>query len=231
MKVQFGPFTLDTDARQVQRGREAVHLSPKAFDLLAMLVAQRPAVVEKGALRERLWPGVHVVDTTLNNLIAEIRDALGDRRSSPSYLRTVHGIGYAFSADAVDLDSSSPASTSPAGRRPTPFWIVWNDRPIVLVTGENVIGRDPACAVWIDESGVSRRHASIHVPPDAVSGPATIEDLDSTNGTSVQGRRVTRAHPLANGDRIRLGEATLVFRASGPAERTRRVRPRRAGRV
>jgi DNA-binding winged helix-turn-helix (wHTH) protein len=228
MKVRFGPFTLDTDARQLQRAREAVHLSPKAFDLLAVLVAQRPAVVEKVALRERLWPGVHVVDTTLNNLIAEIRDALGDRRSSPSYVRTVHGVGYAFSADAVDLDASGPASASRASGRPTPFWIVWKDRPIVLEAGENVIGRDPACAVWVDESGVSRRHASIHVPADAAAGQATIEDLESTNGTSVQGQRVTRPHPLVNGDRISLGDATLVFRASCPADRTRRVRPKRA---
>jgi DNA-binding winged helix-turn-helix (wHTH) protein len=55
-----------------------VHLSPKAFELLATLVAERPKVLSKGLLQERLWPRTFVASANLSNLIAEIRGALGE---------------------------------------------------------------------------------------------------------------------------------------------------------
>ena len=234
MRVRFGPYTLDTGARQLAREGEPVHLSPKAFDLLAILLEQRPAVVEKAALRERLWPGVHVVETTLSNLVVEVRDALDDSRSAPAFVRTVHGVGYAFAGDAVEAGSAR-ATGSPRGDHaatgPTPFWIVWKDRPVVLAPGENVIGRDAACEVWIDVTGVSRRHACIRTPTARASGHVTIEDLESTNGTFVEGTRVSGRCRLENGQRIRVGRATLVFRASSPQDApTKRVRPPRSSR-
>jgi DNA-binding winged helix-turn-helix (wHTH) protein len=223
VRVRFDPYVLDTEARQLLRGGAPVHLSPKAFDLLATLVELRPAVVEKGALRGRLWPGVHVVDATLGNLVVEIRGALEDDPSSPAFLRTAHGVGYAFSAEAIDLD----AGARPEPRRGAAFWLVFKDRPIVLACGESLVGRDAACAVFVDAGGVSRRHARIRVPAEGGDGAVTIEDLDSTNGTYVQGRRVTDVRPLEHGDRIRIGRATLVFRARDATARTRRVRPPR----
>ena len=55
MKIQFGDITFDAEARRLTRGDQGLHLSPKAFDLLALLIARRPAVVEKAALRQHLW--------------------------------------------------------------------------------------------------------------------------------------------------------------------------------
>jgi DNA-binding winged helix-turn-helix (wHTH) protein len=224
MKVRFGAFTIDTGARQLTRGRAPVHLSPKAFDLLALLVERRPEAVDKAAIRDRLWPAVHVVDTTLSNLVVEIRAALNDRAGVSACVRTVHGVGYAFAAEAVDAAAPS-AGDSP---KTTPFWLVWNERPIVLPPGEAIVGRDASCEVWIDASGVSRRHARLRVPQADVDEAVTIEDLGSTNGTLVRGRRIGRAQALDNGDRIRLGDATLVFRAAGPLDRTRKVGRRKA---
>ena len=61
--VRFGPFTLDSDRRQLTHSeRGELHLTPKAFDLLALLVAEAPRVVRKGELHERLWPGTFVSD-------------------------------------------------------------------------------------------------------------------------------------------------------------------------
>ena len=94
-----------------------------------------------------------------------------------------------------------------------------------LSDGENVIGRDPRCRAWVDASGVSRRHARIVVTPEHVS----IEDLDSSNGTFLRGERLARAQPLADGDRIELGAATLTFRlwSEDSARKTERIeRPR-----
>jgi len=228
LRVRFGAYVLDTDVRQLTSEGAPLHLSPKAFDLLTLLVEQRPAVVDKASIRERLWPGVHVVDATLSNLVVEIRNALKDRPSSPAFVRTVHGVGYAFAGEAVAVDDERPGGPARAAdpSRPTPFWVVWKDRPIVLTSGDNVMGRDAACAVWLDADGVSRRHACIRVPVDDAESGVTIEDLSSTNGTFVGGRRVTAARPLAHGDRIRMGRATIVFRAWKAEDApTKRVAP------
>jgi two-component system, cell cycle response regulator len=88
-------------------------------------------------------------------------------------------------------------------------WLVWNEQTLVLSDGENIVGRDPRCAVWVDASGVSRRHARMVLTPEGVS----IEDLDSSNGTFVQGGKLAAPRALADGDQIEIGSATLRFRA------------------
>ena len=223
MKLRFGPFTLDSDTRQLRRDGEELHLSRKAFDLLVILLEHRPGVVDKHALRERLWPGTTVVDANLNNLASEIRTVLADDPQHPAFLRTVHRIGYAFCGAA---DEDSP----PAGVERVPrFWLIGKDRNIVLSEACMVIGRDPECAIWIDDPGLSRRHAAIRLTPEAPHPAATIEDLKSTNGTFVEGRRVTAPVALVDGDVIRIGDARLTFRTSSSVNApTRRIeRPRR----
>ena len=221
MRVRFGAFVLDTAARQLTRAGRELRLSPKAFDLLVLLVERRPAVLEKRVLRDHLWPDTHVVDASLSNLVAEIR-ALGDG-DDPMPVRTVHGVGYAFSGEVEDL------SERDAGTERPPGWVVWRDRPSPLAAGENIVGRDAACEVWIDEGGVSRRHARIRVSFDVVSGfsEATIEDLNSTNGTLVGGERVSGVVRLRDGDVVTLGPARLVYRTRASIDApTKRVRPR-----
>jgi pSer/pThr/pTyr-binding forkhead associated (FHA) protein len=71
-----------------------------------------------------------------------------------------------------------------------------------------VIGRDHDCAVRIDSGTVSRHHARIVM----TSGAATIEDLGSKNGTSVEGRKVTTPVPLEDGAEVRVGSVTMTFR-------------------
>src|SRR5215469_16597943 len=60
-------------------------------------------------------------------------------------------------------------------------WLVGRDRNFVLSEGDNIIGRDPSCSVYVDDPDVSRRHALIRI--DSVCTSALLEDLDSTNGT------------------------------------------------
>ena len=221
VRVRFGGFTLDADTRQLLRGREELHVSTKAFDLLVLLLERRPAVVDKAALRQHLWPGTYVVDANLTNLVAEIRTVLADRSSPPAFVRTVHGVGYAFSAEANEIEADR-ATDPPGSPR---FWVVWQQRATVLGQEETIVGRDPTCAVWVDAAGVSRRHARIRIPRDGASGPAMLEDLDSTNGTFLRGTRLVGPQPLENGDLIRIGRATLTFRAWKDAGAvTKRVR-------
>ena len=103
VRICFGPFTLDRDTRQLTTRRAPVHLAPKAFQLLVMLAEDRPKVISKAALQERLWPQTFVAEANLSNLVAEIREALGDRGRTPTWIRTAHGSGYAFSGPAVTV--------------------------------------------------------------------------------------------------------------------------------
>lgn len=71
-----------------------------------------------------------------------------------------------------------------------------------LVAVESVIGRGKECSVRILDSGISRRHARV---VRQAPGKYVVEDLGSSNGTSVSGVRIAGQHPLSEGDRIGVG--------------------------
>jgi DNA-binding winged helix-turn-helix (wHTH) protein len=221
VRVAFGPFVLDDATRQLTRGGEILHLSPKAFQLLTLLVQSRPSVVDRTSLRHHLWRDTHVVDAALGNLVAEVRGVLGDEAAC---LRTVHGVGYAFDGDARDVTPAAQGAPTGVPR----FWLVWKERALVLEQAENVIGRDPKCSIWIDAPGVSRRHARLRLPEPGRDEAPLIEDLGSTNGTDVNGRPAASAVALEDGDTIALGETRLTFRAwrhtDAPTKRVKRPR-------
>lgn len=200
MRFRFDPFTLDTGTRQLLRGGDPVHLSPKAFDLLTMLVENRPWALGKNDLHARIWPGTFVSDTSLSTLVNEIRTALDDSARRPKFLRTVHGHGYAFCGSAEALTGGGDAGAAAA-------WVRWEGRDIPLAEGVNLLGRGADSAVRIDRPEISRRHASIVV----AGARATLEDLSSRNGTFVGDDPVTTPRLLHDGDEIRLGTVALTF--------------------
>ena len=205
VRARFDRFTIDSDSRQLAGDGVPIHLSPKAFDLLCLLIAARPNAVAKDDLHARIWPGIFVVDANLSVLVAEIRRALGDAAQVPKYIRTVHRHGYAFCAEAKDLPpaiAGRPSESTPKA------WLVWKDRVLLLAEGENVIGRDPGCSVWLDVAGVSRRHARVVVSGDDV----VVEDLGSKNGTFVADTPVVAPRPLHDGDMLQVGPVELQFR-------------------
>jgi DNA-binding winged helix-turn-helix (wHTH) protein len=89
MKVQFADCALDVGARRILRKDREVHFSPKAFELLVVLVERRGDAVSKAELLERVWPNVFVSDASLARVVTELRDAIGDERRE--MIRTVHG--------------------------------------------------------------------------------------------------------------------------------------------
>ena len=217
MAVRFGPFVLDSEIRRLRREGRDVHLTPKALELLELLVGSRPRAVSKTAVKRALWPDAHVGAGSLTVLVAEVRMALGDRARQPTWIRTVFGYGYAFAGEATDepVRGPGPAATS---SQPAPR-VVWGRRTLPLVDGENVLGRDDAAGVRIDAAGISRRHALIRVR----DGEATIEDLGSKNGTLLRGSRLLAPVPLEDGDVFVLGDVALVFRSAPLAGATASV--------
>src|SRR5262245_20870525 len=208
VKVLFSDWTFDTDTRQLRRGSEEVHVSTKAFDLLKLLIDARPRVLSKSELQEALWPGVFVAEGNLFTLVSEIRGAIEDDARNPRFVRTVHGVGYAFSGEAIAANSET---TARAGD--TPWVLLWERRRFELADGEHVIGRDVDIAITLDSPTVSRRHACVRVTRDAT---ATIEDLDSKNGTFINDTRVCGKQRIVDGDRIRIGSLLMTFRRVGP---------------
>ena len=93
--------------------------------------------------------------------------------------------------------------------------LILENRTLPLLTGANVIGRSPDATIQCERMGVSRHHARIVVRSDG----ATLEDLGSKNGTYLQHKRITSA-TLSDGDEIRIGNATLVFRMELPLAAT-----------
>jgi len=221
VRCRFGRFTIDPDTRQLLCDGAEIHLSPKAFDVLWALIQRRPAVIEKTELHAQIWPDTHVVDANLNVLIGEIRRAIGDTPQKAEFVRTVHGVGYAFCGAAVNVQEAAGAP------RALLCWVVWKGRTFPLSEGDNVIGRDPGCSVWLDAPGVSRRHARIRI--DSSNRRVALDDLGSTNGTLVRRSRIQGDVILNDGDPITIGTVDLIIRlwSADKVPETKRIRRKR----
>jgi len=214
MRLGIGDCVFDRESRELSRAGRPVPLSPKAFHLLDLLLTRRPRACSKSELHEALWPDTFVVETNLANLVAELRGALGEKGRRDGFVRTIHGFGYAFSGEVVPED--------PKDRRGgmSGVALIADERTFALAFGENVLGRDPAAEVFLDDTAVSRRHARI-----TVSGSqATLEDLGSKNGTFLGGKPVTAPALLRDVDAILLGSVLLTVRLTDPGRSTRTLR-------
>lgn len=199
MPVVFGDCRFDPAARLLTRREKPVALSPKAYELLAVLVEKRPAALSQAELRDQLWPKTAVAYTSLPRVVTEVRKAIGDDHRAPRFLRTVRGFGYAF----VDAGGAHAAAEHCCA-------LSWGGHEIPLTAGEHFIGRGLDCRVRVVSDLVSRQHARIQVEGDR----ATIEDLGSKNGTAVNARRLDGPRALADGDKITIGSAVLIFHAA-----------------
>lgn len=212
---RFGEFTLDCGSHQLLRNSEEQHLSPKAQQLLRMLILKRPRAVSREEIYDALWPSTFVSETNMASIVSELRRTLGDDARSAQYIRTVHGFGYAFAGDVV---------TAVAEVLPVAFLRCEGQRHL-LYEGENLVGRSPDCRVVLNEPTVSRSHAAILISGDTI----VVEDRGSRNGTHVNGRKISRAR-VRRDDTVAFGiiEATITQGISSTAPLPTYIpRPRR----
>ncbi len=205
MRYAFSHFVLDGDTRQLLRVGRAVPLSPKAFDLLELLLRERPRAISRTRLRAALWPQTHVGATSLHVLVSQVRAALDDEAQEPLWIRTVQRFGYAF------CGSATAEGETPGGAMGSAYWLSSSEGDFRLREGDNVLGREAGLAIRIDQPGVSRRHACIRLE----GARATLTDLGSKNGTFVGGEPVSSPRVLHHGDAVRLGlRACVVYQES-----------------
>ena len=144
---RFGPFTVDAASYRLLRGSDVVPLSPKIIDLLLYLVARQSALVSKDELFAALWPDVAVTDNALTQAVSELRQALGDDPSKPTYIQTVARRGYRFVAK---VESATPGDAGGASLAPQ---VPESQPPMIAVLDFSNVSTDREFA-WLS-SGIA----------------------------------------------------------------------------
>ena len=113
----FGEFTLDATGRSLARRDAAIHLAPKAHDLLVALVRQAGRLLTKQELLAQVWPDAFVEEGILSVHVSSLRKALGGGNRGAAYIQTVARSGYRFVAEVTSPPADDRA-VSRAPRRP-----------------------------------------------------------------------------------------------------------------
>jgi DNA-binding winged helix-turn-helix (wHTH) protein len=181
----FGDFVLDLDTHELVRAGTPVSISPKAFQLLGILVENHPKALSKTELQNRLWPSIFVVEKNLTNLVSEIREALGDDPVHPRFIRTVHRFGYAFREARVTQGRSSNVTACAAGATAAPRDDHRHNLPVSLT---NFIGRE-------------REIVELRLLPRGtrVSGARAVGQRQHASGAPGQGAHGSRQHDVFSG--------------------------------
>ena len=225
---RFGPFTVDAASYRLLRGDRVVPLSPKIIDLLLYLASRPSALVSKDELFAALWPDVAVTDNALTQAVSELRQALGDDPSTPTYIQTVARRGYRFVAAVEQV--SPPADAPPAAVQGSPD----TRAPVIGVLDFTNVSTDREFA-WLS-SGIAEtvtndlRAAGALRVIDRVRVVEAVRrtggDLPSLRGELRLDLAVVGSFQRA-GDRLRItgrvvdastGEAVAEAKADGPLE-------------
>lgn len=107
MIYEFGPFELDLATVELRSDGTALDIEPQVFALIALLVGSCERLVSRDEILEKIWEGRVVTDAALASRVKSARQALGDDGKSQRYIRTIHGKGFRFVAQARAMRSPS----------------------------------------------------------------------------------------------------------------------------
>lgn len=167
---EFGEFTLDASRLMLIRGGDEVQVSPKAIELLVLLVESGDRVVTRTEIMDRLWQDTFVEEGNINFHISNLRRALGQNGKPESqYIRTVPRKGYKFIA-AVKTAAEASETTEAQNSSPRPSSRLW--RPFAI--GGSAIAAAAIILASVFALGLreeSRNAANLNsdVPPEAVA--------------------------------------------------------------
>ena len=183
--IRFDRFELQPSARRLLRAGEPVRLGARAFDLLALLVAERERTLGRDELLERVWPGVVVEPNNLDVQVWALRRAIGTEA-----IATIPGRGYRFT---LPVQAPPPAASarpvthgaSPAVAAPLARLIgrdadlaelaaVLADRRFVTVTGAGGIGKTLLVRHLLQRLAVEERRDTCWVELASLSDDADV---------------------------------------------------------
>ena len=216
MRVAFGECEFDSGRHVLLRHGSVRPLSPKAFQLLEVLLDRRPEAVRRRSSssicgrnvrlrREPAQPGRGNARCARRHA-TERRDTSGPSRDTAMRSTVMRGRRPRSCSSSLAASRSAPHLKARSGfSRRVQTWLA-------------AIATVPSASI---RPGVSRRHARIVV----TSGEATVEDLGSKNGTHVNGQLVKQPVALEDGARIRFGSVTMTYRILDtlPSTMTRRM--------
>jgi hypothetical protein len=118
MRLAFGDCVIDFGERRVFSGRQELHLTPKAFDLLRLLIENRPKALAKQEIFDRLWPGTFVSENTFPSAhrVAE-PGGLDDRGQGSTIGEDLPIMRLAFGDCVIDFGERRRSSPSTVSRR------------------------------------------------------------------------------------------------------------------
>ncbi len=221
---EFGLFRLDGQERLLLRAGEPVSLTPKAFDMLLVLVEQHGHLVEKEELFKAVWPDSFVEESNLSSNIALIRKALGEGGNGERYIETVPKRGYRFVAEVRELprEASEPAPTAMPPIHAAPVAVAQPRRRfhpllwVLSVSGLLMVGYF-ATVRWVASS------VSNVAPPTTTSPFTTLPGRESEPTFSPDGNQIAFVWNGERGDNAdiyvkQVGNETLVRLTTNPAQ-------------
>ena len=146
VQYHFGDFEADRAAYRVTRGGDALDLTPKLLDLLFFLLDRPGQLVTKDELLDGVWPGANVTENAMAQAMSDLREALGDEASAPTYIRTIARRGYRFIAP-VHVLAGGQATPSATGRQ-SGVTEATGDLPTLAVMDFANLSSDPETA-WL----------------------------------------------------------------------------------
>ena len=113
-ELRFGSCAVHAQRREVLRDGQLQDIPPKAFELLLFLLRERHRAVAKAELVEALWQQQVVSDSVLARTLMKVRQAIGDPAAQPVWIKTIHGFGYRFVGEVIELHPQGTAAAAAA---------------------------------------------------------------------------------------------------------------------
>ena len=173
---EFTPFVLDPAKRVLLRAGVPQTLTPRAFDLLLLLVQQRDRVLSKDEILRTVWADTVVEESNLNQQVFVLRKALNGDGHGPEYIATIPRRGYRFVGEVTERSAASPPSGTPTaaidegGRAPVSRWLLW------MLAGVLTIATLLAFRSWHAAPDASARILSVTAFPGLERFPSISPD-------------------------------------------------------
>lgn len=142
---------VDSESFTLVRSGGAVHVEPRVFSLLCLLISNHDRVVTKEEIVDKVWDGRAISDSSISTAIKALRRAVDDDTEGPPCIRTVHGRGFRFVAPSdFSMIRASQARSFPEDREPFRDYeeelIKSDGRPVIAVTPFSLIAAEPGLA-------------------------------------------------------------------------------------
>jgi len=221
-------FTIELATSDYQRMR----------DVEDSLQDELVAAAEEHSESERYSPGgpfeiYFGEDSALETGVFRVRPAVSKRSAAgPSRVPSASAAEGAYAGAAASRGGDArPAPAPQFDSEPAPYqpgparaearpaytpvqrpWLSIDGERYPLIAALTTLGRDTGADIVLDDPGISRQHSELRVTTDGPHLVTSIRDLGSTNGTFVNGERIT-SRRLDNGDQITVGRTAVTFRA------------------